>query len=651
MLLGGLTLAGWVFNVSILKTVLPGLVSMKANTAVCFILAGGSLVLQGGTALPLGRLGLARGLALVVIGVGLLTLLEYVVNVRLGLDQILFGKSAEDTGDVFPGRMSPATAFDLVLIGAALLTLDVQLSRSRRWPAQDFTIIAAIITLLAFIGYFYGVETLYQIGPYFTIALHTVVAFWLLCLGILFARPDHGVMAVFISDNLGGLLARRMLPAAILVPLLAGWFRVAGQRAGWYGLGFGSALYATLLIVTFTTLVIWAGRALNRADAERRLGADALSRSNARLDGIISSAMDAVISVDARQRVVLFNPAAESMFQVSATEAIGQDISRFIPERFRGVHPQHIEEFAGTRLSSRPIGEHGSISAIRAGGEEFPAEASISQVEIGGERLFTIVLRDITERKRAEAGLLQSERREHARRMELESLMQELSVSRENLRGLAARLQAVREEERTRVAREIHDVLAQELTRLKVDITWLNRQLAPPLDAVRQQNLKDKLAGMSVATDTAISSVQRIATELRPVVLDSLGLCAAIEWQAKEFETRTGIRCGATVPELDRSLDRDLSTALFRILQESLTNVVRHSKATRVEIELHCEGGWISLEVRDDGCGISANELDDPKSLGLLGMRERAGLLGGQCRIGNTPTGGTFVEARLPLAK
>ena len=651
VLLGCLTLAGWIFNVSILKTVFPRLVSMKPSTAICFILSGTSLLLQIDLqGLSSGRLRLARALVVVLMGVSILTLVEYIFNIELGFDQILFRQSAREAGDVFPGRMSPATALDLVLLGAALLTLDVQLPRSGRWLAQDFTLVAAVVTLLAFIGYFYGVETLYQIGPYSTIALHTVLAIWLLCLGILFARPDHGVMAVFTSDNLGGLLARRMLPAAILMPLLAGWLRVVGQRAGFYGLGFGSALYATVLIVTFTMLVIWAARALNRADAERRQGAEALSRSNARLDGIISSAMDAVISVDSQQRIILFNPAAELMFRVSAAEALGENISHFIPERFRPDHPRHIQDFAATEKSSIQIGELGAISALRANGEEFPAEASVSQVHVGQEKIFTVVLRDITERKRVEAGLLQSERREHARRLELEALMQELSLSRENLRGLAARLQAVREEERTRVAREIHDVLAQELTRLKMDITWLNRQLAQPLDIDKQQFFKDKLARMSEVTDIAITSVQRIATELRPVVLDSLGLCAAVEWQAKDFEIRTGIACSAAVPEMEHRLDRDRSTALFRILQESLTNIARHAQATRVEIDLSCEDDWMCLYVRDNGCGIRPAELSNPKSVGLLGMRERAALLGGQCVIQNRPDGGTAVEARLPFS-
>jgi signal transduction histidine kinase len=149
-------------------------------------------------------------------------------------------------------------------------------------------------------------------------------------------------------------------------------------------------------------------------------------------------------------------------------------------------------------------------------------------------------------------------------------------------------------------------------------------------------------------TDTAIESVQKIATELRPVVLDTLGLCAAIEWQANEFEGRTGIKCELNLPHEELDLDRDYSTALFRILQESLTNVVRHAQATRVEIDLQREANHLALTVRDNGRGIGPTELNDPHSLGLLGMRERAMLLGGECQITGNPTFGTEVEARFP---
>ena len=480
---------------------------MKANTAICFMIAGGSLLLQTGSMpVPHRRRVLARILAGIVAGTAVLTLVEYSFSVDLGLDEFLFRETSKDAGPSFPGRMSLASSLDFILLAAALLTLDMQGQRLGRWPAQYFALLAAAVTLLAFIGYFYGVESLYRIAPYSTIALHSVIGFWALCLGILFARPYRGVMAVFTSDRLGGMVARRMLPSAILLPLVLGWLRVLGERAGFYGLGFGTALLTTIIIVTFTSLVVWAARVLNRADTERQ-------------------------------------------------------------ER---------------------------ISAL----------------------------------KQAE---------------------QELNLSRENLRGLAARLQAVREEERTTVAREIHDVLAQELTRLKMDIAWLNRRITQAGEASTQNLLQEKLHGMSALTDMAISFVQRIATELRHVVLDSLGLCAAIEWQAKDFEGRAGIQCAARVPDRELQLDRECSTALFRILQESLTNVARHAEASRVEIELRCDHGWLTLEVRDNGRGIAPDRLSDPHSLGLLGMRERAALLGGQCQISGCHEGGTTVEARLPF--
>jgi signal transduction histidine kinase len=214
---------------------------------------------------------------------------------------------------------------------------------------------------------------------------------------------------------------------------------------------------------------------------------------------------------------------------------------------------------------------------------------------------------------------------------------------------LSARLETLREEERTRVAREIHDVLAQELTRLKMDVVWLSRRLARPWDADQLIAVQERLVVMTAVTDTAIQAVQKIATELRPVVLDSLGLCAAVEWQARDFQTRTGIACAATVPERDVPLDRDRSTAVFRIVQESLTNVLRHAQASQVEILLRLEAGQLLLRIQDNGSGISPETLSDPRSIGLAGMRERALFLRGHLDIRSQPGAGTTIEMRLPL--
>ena len=227
---------------------------------------------------------------------------------------------------------------------------------------------------------------------------------------------------------------------------------------------------------------------------------------------------------------------------------------------------------------------------------------------------------------------------------------QAVRASREQLRALAARIQAAREEERAHAAREIHDVLAQELTCLKMEAAWLSRRLAEPASLWKQSALQEKIGAIMNLTDEASQSVRRIAADLRPAVLDSLGLCAAVEWVAADFQKRTEIRCQARVPEQGLAMDRDRSTALFRILQESLTNVARHAGATKVDIRLWRQGDEVILTVHDNGHGVPSSDLEDPQSIGLLGMRERASMLAGRCAIQARAEGGTTVEVRLPMA-
>lgn len=238
--------------------------------------------------------------------------------------------------------------------------------------------------------------------------------------------------------------------------------------------------------------------------------------------------------------------------------------------------------------------------------------------------------RDITERKRAD---------------------HELAVSREQLRDLAAHIESAREEERAHIAHEIHDQLAQDLTRLKMDISLLNRGLAGPSDAGRHLPPQERLGIMIETVDSLLDSVQRIATGLRPVVLDSLGLCAALEWQARDFETRTGIRCTTRLPESDPSFSSECSTALFRILQEGLTNVARHADATDVRITLESGDEQTTMKIQDNGCGFRPESLAPRISYGLLGMRERAMALGGTCTIMSSPGKGTIIETQVPRSR
>jgi signal transduction histidine kinase len=227
--------------------------------------------------------------------------------------------------------------------------------------------------------------------------------------------------------------------------------------------------------------------------------------------------------------------------------------------------------------------------------------------------------------------------------VELYAKNERLRVSEESLRALAAKQQTVREEERARIAREIHDQLGQALTGLKMDLTWLNARLPG------QKTVAEKVKSMFKLIDDTIQSVRKIATLLRPEVLDQLGLAAAVGWQARDFQMRTGIRCKVSLPAEPVAAGPELSTAAFRIFQELLTNVARHAQATRVEVSLGAEAGRLVLEVRDNGKGISEVEMTGAKSLGLLGMRERAMAFGGTVEFAGAGGKGTRVTVVLPL--
>src|SRR5262249_31935607 len=226
--------------------------------------------------------------------------------------------------------------------------------------------------------------------------------------------------------------------------------------------------------------------------------------------------------------------------------------------------------------------------------------------------------------------------RKHAEKQFKETLDQ--------LRALAARLQSVREEERASIAREIHDELGQACTAIKMDLALIGRKISK-----RQTQLRDKIESSMRLVDDMIVTLRRIASDLRPRTLDDLGLAAALEWQSQEFERRTGIPCHLVLPQEPLNLDPERSTAIFRIFQESLTNVTRHSQATIVEARLEIEGDQLIFQVHDNGKGFDPEEAKAKKSLGLIGMQERAHLLNGDVRIEGTPGSGTNMILRIPL--
>jgi PAS domain S-box-containing protein len=359
-----------------------------------------------------------------------------------------------------------------------------------------------------------------------------------------------------------------------------------------------------------------------QADAERMRSA--LTSTQARLAAIVDSAMDAVITVDDQQNIVLFNRAAEQVFAVRREETIGRPLDRLIPQRFRGAHRDHIERFGTTGVTSRRMGDVTTLWALRADGSEFPIEASISQAVEQGQRYYTVILRDITVRKRHE---------------------DELKRQQQELRELSARVLEAREEEKTRIARELHDELGQLLTALKMDLSWMRERMDGSAE------LAQKAAEMSGMLDQTVTATRRISADLRPLMLDDLGLADATSWLVEDFGKRSGIDCRIQLPEsgaLDE-LSSSVATALYRAVQESLTNIARHAQAKRAWVLFAVDNGSMQVEIEDDGRGITPDDLAKARSLGLKGMRERITYLGGSLEIAPAPRGGTRLRLRVPL--
>jgi PAS domain S-box-containing protein len=337
---------------------------------------------------------------------------------------------------------------------------------------------------------------------------------------------------------------------------------------------------------------------------------------------ILQGANDAILSVDHDTTILLANPAAARMFNTDVADMQGSRLARYIAPPGQDARTPFDFFPAGFSRAGRRATDY-AVTGLRAGAPPFPIEGSISSVDLNGQPIYTVILRDVSERQQVQ---------------------HKLARSHDQLRQLSSALQSIREEERTHIARELHDDLGQLLASLRMDLTLLARLDHLPEASVRL------IGGMENNLLTAITSLRRIATNLRPRALDEGGLYFALQGLRDEFTERYGIACTLLADEAELRLADAASTVIFRIVQEALTNIARHAGANQVCVNLYRVDGSLLLTIHDDGRGIRAQDMDKAESLGLVGMRERVWAMDGDITIAADEPHGTRIDIMLPLA-
>jgi PAS domain S-box-containing protein len=362
----------------------------------------------------------------------------------------------------------------------------------------------------------------------------------------------------------------------------------------------------------------------------RKAAEQALQESEARMRAVFETAVDAIITIDENGMLERLNPAAERMFGYREAEVAGRNINMLMPEPHRSAHDGYLSHYRATG-EKRIIGKGREVQGLRRDGSVFPMDLSVAEMTLGGKRMYTGLVRDITERKLAE--------------QKSQQLLQALRQSQDELRRLGAHQERIKEEERKRIAQEIHDELGGLLTGIRAYVL-----VAQERAVAAGSTPEPLLADTADLVQSAIETVRRVITDLRPSVLDQLGVWAALEWYADQVALRAGLRCVCRIDAQAAALelDADRSTMLFRIVQEALTNVVRHAQATQATIAVSCEADTLRLTVSDNGKGIAADGLLSRESWGILGMHERSRSFGGQLAIMGGPDG-TVLTLRLPL--
>lgn len=763
------TLVSWAYDPSWLSTLHPSFRTIKPVTVLSVLFCGLSLwLLAEEYAVTTVRRRCAQAAAAVACLLAGLTLAEYLFNTNIGIDLWLIHDTDIDAA-AHPGRMAPLTACVTFLLSLALLTLDQPLSNGH-YPAQYAALAGKTMGGIALVGYLYGVRSLYQVGSFSTMSLYSATLLFLVGLGILAARPTRGFMATLVSDDLGGVMLRRMLPFAIGLPILAGWIRITAQRSGYYDFNFGVALaVAAVMVIMLASLWVLAG-SLNRTDGQKKHILQILQQREARHRLALKAGRMGTFHQDLDNQTLALSPELEVMLGVSAM-SFGGTLASF----GRLIHPDDwgrvqsaIEEAVLHRgsyaLECRVLRQTPPMEAwIAITGQVLPDAA-------GHPRQITGVMFDITERKRAEAALRESEAhfrlladatpvlvwmagpdrlctwlnrswldytgraleeqlgdgrmadihpedramvvqlyhehcarhapfeleyrlrrqdgtygwildrgvplltdsgmltgylgaalditdRKHAEEqlqrwtVELEKRVDErtqaLQRSQSRLRALASDLSMTEQQERRRLASELHDYLAQLLVVGRMKLSQARPQ-------VKDQKVQQLLSETDDVFTQSLNYTRSLVAELSPQILYQFGLPAALKWLAGQMKTHgLAVAIRAEVERLPMAEER--AVILYQSVRELLFNVVKHAGTGEAEITLsENPEKWAAVTVTDHGQGFNPDQLletdrDHPGRFGLFNVQERVEAIGGHLSLISGVGRGTTVTITVPI--
>jgi PAS domain S-box-containing protein len=361
---------------------------LKPNTAFCFLLAGLSLAglvahsqrEAGGTSSGL-LVSMQPAAALLLLILAGMTLLSHMLQLPNGIDKLLVPDDTTPRLRVFPWRMSPISAVGFSMLALAMLPWPPRLARA--WLTLELLVLLTSVgAFIMVLGHAYKATTLYSLPGFSVVALHTALGLFTLAVGVLTIHPRFRLASQIMARDQAGAEMRRLLPAAILVPCIIGWALLQGEKHGWYDTPLGLAMFTAANMLAFSGLVWWNAQAVRRYEQRRR-------DLEGRLADVLNSATDGILALDEDLNIRLFNPAAERIFGHGSKDMLGQPLDVLLPERHRQLRRSQVREYANSPAEQRRMGMLAGLLGVRANGEEFPIEASLSQVESSGHKLLT----------------------------------------------------------------------------------------------------------------------------------------------------------------------------------------------------------------------------------------------------------------------